>query len=386
MEHAYKGLPLFAGGYRIFFFAAAVWAIVALVFWLFYLAGFIANVDADMLQWHAHELVFGYGGAVVAGFALTAIPNWTGRPSISGWLLGALFLPWLVARIASLLMLAGYANVAIPALVEAVFFTGFLGLATREVIAAKNTRNYKVIAFFGLLVTAAIVANLERTGVLDIVVAGWRGGLAALILLVSVIGGRIIPAFTGNWMRLQHMAKLPVPFSGFDAVCILVTIAALGLFVGDYDGTIMGVIAALAAGINLIRMVRWRGWKTLKSPIVAVLHISYLWIVVGFLLLALAAYGVVAQTAALHAWTIGGVGGMTLAVMSRASLGHAGLPLENSAALTSIYLAINLAAVTRVSAGIWFNWSTALIELSGLLWSIAFLLFVVRFAPIYFKR
>ncbi len=386
MKHAYNGPPLLAGGYRIFFFAAALWAVVALVFWLFYLTGYASNFDTDMLQWHAHELVFGYGGAVVAGFALTAIPNWTGRAPVSGALLGALFLPWLVARIASLAVLAGYVDIATAALAETVFFIFFLGLATREVVAAQNARNYKIIVFFGLLVIAAAAGNLERAGVLDMGVAGWRAGLAALILLVCVIGGRIIPAFTGNWMRLQQMEKLPVPFGKFDAVCILITAAALGLFVDERDGTVMGGVAALAAGLNLMRMLRWRGWKTFSSPIVAVLHAPYLWVVVGFLLLALSAYGVVAQTAALHAWTIGGIGGMTLAVMSRASLGHAGLPLQDSPALSSIYLAINLAAAARVSAGIWLNWSPSLIELSGLLWCVAFLLFLVRFAPIYFRR
>lgn len=380
------GPAILAGGYRIFFSAAAVWAVTALTVWLLYLTGFLGGIDADMLAWHAHELVFGYGGAVVAGFALTAIPNWTGRKPVSGTPLGMLFLIWLLARMTSLAMLAGYIGATIPALAESIFFISFFGLAAREVLAAHNARNYKIIAIFGFLLATAIGANLQRMGVSDIAISGWRPGLGVLILLICIIGGRIIPAFTGNWMRQQHMEKMPVPFNKFDAATILATAAALGLFVVEYSGKELPVFAALAAVLNLTRLVRWRGWKTTSSPIVLMLHVSYLWIPLGFLMLALAGFGLVAETSALHAWTVGGIGGMTLAVMTRASLGHAGMPLDDSVLLTSIYLGITLSALVRVSAGIWPDTFQIMIQASGLLWCAAFLLFLWRFAPIHFAK
>lgn len=386
MESIYKGPAILAGGYRVFFFAAAVWAVTALAVWLLYLAGFSGAIDADMLAWHAHELVFGYGGAVITGFALTAIPNWTGRKPVAGMLLGMLFLVWFFARMASLAMLAGHIGVTIPALAESMFFILFFCLSAREVVAAHNVRNFKIIAIFSFLLAAAISANLQRMGLLDIAISGWRAGLGVLILLISIIGGRIIPAFTGNWMRRQQMDKMPVSFSKFDAATILVTAAALGLFMVEYSGESLPVVTALAAGLNLIRLLRWRGWKTISSPIVLMLHVSYLWIPAGFLMLALAHLGLLAETAALHAWTVGGIGGMTLAVMTRASLGHAGLPLEDSVLLTSIYLSVTLSALVRVSAGIWPDTPQMMIQASGLLWCAAFLLFLWRFTPIHFAK
>lgn len=386
----YKGPAILAGGYRAFFFFAALWAFVSLIVWVGSMAGVggLDAVDVDMLQWHGHALIFGYGGAVIAGFALTAIPNWTGRPPVRGMLLLALVLPWLVARSAELMSLVGYDVDVIRVFGEMLFFVVFVGVAAREVIAGKNWRNIKVVVFFSAFMAAALLANLDRLEVIELPFAGWFLGLAIILTLISVIGGRIIPAFTGNWMQKEGLNPKPTMFNRFDVLVILVTIAALVFLIGNWSELMTGITAAVAGCLHLMRLARWRGWQTLKSPIVVVLHVSYLWVPVGFALVSLAAFGLGGMEimSAIHAWTVGAIGSTTLAVMTRASLGHAGLPLQDSGLLTSIYAAINLAALCRVVAiygGADFG---LFINVAGLLWCGAFGLFLLAFTPVYFRK
>jgi len=385
---AYSGPALFAGAYRVFFFGAALWAVTALFVWLVYLMGFASGVGAngDMLQWHAHELVFGYGCAVVVGFALTAIPNWTGRLPVRGLELALLALLWGAARIGALLLLLGYEAELVRAIAEIMFFLLFIVIAAREVIGGRNWRNLKIIGLFALLGTAVIAANLERLGRVELPMPSWQLGLAMLLLLICVVGGRVIPAFTGNWLRMQGHKKGPVMFGKFDGLAIVAAVGVLGMFLLGVSGPYFSAAALAASILHFARLSRWRGWQTLGSPIVAVLHFSYFWVPTGFFLLALAGVGVVTETAALHAWTVGGVGSTTLAVMTRASLGHAGLPLTDSPVLTSIYAAINGAAFLRVSAEVWHDQHDILVNISGVLWCVAFTLFLVRFSRLYFTR
>ncbi len=390
MIEPYRGPAILAGGYRVFFFLAALWAFVSLVLWVGYMAGVggLNAVGVDMLQWHGHALIYGYGGAVIAGFALTAIPNWTGRPPVRGMLLLALVLPWLAARVAELMSLTGYEAETARFIGEMLFFFLFVGVAAREVIAGKNWRNIKVVVFFSAFMIAALLANLDRLEIIALPFAGWILGLAIILTLISVIGGRIIPAFTGNWMQKEGLSPKPTMFNRFDVFVILVTIVALVFLIGNWSGMMAGITAAVAGCLHLIRLARWRGWQTLKSPIVVVLHVSYLWVPVGFALVSLAAFGVGGMEimSAIHAWTVGAIGSTTLAVMTRASLGHAGLPLQDSALLTSIYLAINLAALCRVIAiygGADFG---TFINVAGLLWCVAFGVFIIKFSPIYLRK
>ena len=186
---AYAGPAILAGSFRVFFFFASLWAIASLVFWLLYISSMAGDLGAmqNMLAWHAHELVYGYGGAVVAGFAFTAIPNWTGRTPVRGFELGLLFAPWLLARLAAISLLFGAEVEGQRAVAEIAFFSLFLLFAAREVIAGKNWRNMKIIVFFAALVTAAVFANLERLGVVELVLPGWQAGLFILLLLICVI-------------------------------------------------------------------------------------------------------------------------------------------------------------------------------------------------------
>ncbi len=386
MSEPYKGFAVFSSAYRIFFFSAACWAFLSLILWVLYLSGQL-DVGADALSWHAHELIYGYGGAVVAGFAFTAIPNWTGRVPVRGFELMLMFIFWFGARIGAVAELNDFGTGLHRAGFEAAFFLLFVALAAREVTAGKNWRNMKIIVFFSLFALSVITTNLDRLDMIMLPFSGWLTGLGVLLLLISVIGGRIIPAFTKNWMMKQgEQGKMPIMFGKFDAATILLTLFVFVLFITGMDGNALAAISAIAALLHFVRLLRWRGTGTGSSPIVAVLHISYLWVPVGFILLAISAVGFVDQTTALHAWTIGGIGSTTLAVMSRASLGHAGLPLLDSKLLTLLYASINLAAVARILAGFLPDNYDALIHASAGFWCAAFALFIIRFAPIHFAK
>jgi len=384
----YSGPAILSGSFKVFFLSAALWAVAALVFWLMYIASIGGDLGAqqNMLMWHAHELIYGYGGAVVAGFAFTAIPNWTGRTPLRGFELGLLYTPWLITRITATMLLFGYDLEGQRAIAEMAFYGLFVLFAMREIIAGKNWRNLKIIVVFSALLAAAFAANLQRLGSLEYALPGWQAGLVVILLLICIIGGRIIPAFTRNWMKREGIKAEPTMFNKFDAGAILAALVTLVAYSAGLSGLVLVALAGLTALLHFARLYRWKGWLTIKSPIVMVLHMSYLWIPLGFLLLALSETGIISDITALHAWTVGGIGSTTLAVMTRASLGHSGQPLIDGWALTSIYIAVNVAAFSRVLASIWFDQYEALLSLSGILWCMAFLLFVAKFAPNFFRR
>ena len=384
----YTGPAILAGGYRVFFVGAALWAVASLTLWLLYISSLGGDLGANqnMLAWHAHELVYGYGGAVVAGFALTAIPNWTGRKPVRGMELGLLFVLWLTARTTAVMLLYGMDTEHPRAVAEIAFYGLFILLAAREIISGKNWRNLKIVAVFSLLGAAALAANMQRLGTFSGALSGWETGLSVLLLLICIIGGRIIPAFTANWMRAEGMEKLPIMFGRFDAVAIFAAAGVLLAYLLGGGGPTFTAAAALAAGLHYMRLYRWRGLETVRSPIVAVLHISYFWVPTGFLLMALAEAGFISDIAALHAFAVGGIGSTTLAIMTRASLGHAGLPLQDSRLLTGIYAAINMAAVTRIIATLWFEQYENFLSVSGVLWAAAYLLFAYKFVPLAFRK
>ncbi|MCK0069005.1 NnrS family protein [Kordiimonas laminariae] len=392
MTVLYNGPAIFAGSFRVFFFSAALWAIVSLGLWIIYLAAGV-ELAGDVISWHAHELIYGYGGAVVAGFAFTAIPNWIGRTPVRGGTLALMFGLWFIARLSAAALLFDIQAMNVASVSEILFFAMFVGLAAREVIAGGNKRNFKIIAVFVLFFLSALVANLNRLELLEVPFLPWQTGLAILLLLICIIGGRIIPAFTANWLKKKLVEdgitnmddQLPIMFNKFDVVVILFTVLTFVLFIAGYSGyTLFVSVAAMV--LHVIRLMRWKGMKTFSSPIVLVLHISYLWVPIGFALLALSGMDLIDETTALHAWTIGAMGSTTLAVMTRATLGHANLPLTDSAVLTAIYTAVNLAAALRIMAAFMYDHYDMLIRASGGMWLLAFGLFVLKFGPIHFAK
>lgn len=378
-------IPLLGYGFRPFFLGAALWAAAAMIVWALAIAtGLEPAGGYGALSWHVHELLFGYVAAVVAGFLLTAVPNWTGRPPVRGGLLLVLVGTWLAGRLA--LLSSGPLGLPVAAAVESLFPVLLTTVVAREIMAAGNRRNLKVVALVGGLALLDILFHIEviGTGAADIAL---RGGIAVVIGLIMLIGGRIVPAFTRNWLLARGATALPAPFDRLEAVAVAVSGAALLAWVLAPDALVTAAALVVAGVAQALRLARWRGPATWREPLLLVLHAGYAFIPLGFLLVGASLLGdAVVPTAALHAWTAGAIGVMTLAVMTRASLGHCGRALTASVPTRAIFLAILAAALLRVLAAVAPGASDLLVELSSIAWTFAFLGFVAAYGPMLLRR
>lgn len=380
---SYQGPALFSFGFRPFFLLGAVVAASLVPVWLY---SFIHGGDllggADPLRWHIHEMLFGYLSAVITGFLLTAIPNWTGRLPIAGTPLFALVLLWCAGRAAPF-FLPGPISVA---LIDALFLPCVAVIAFREVLAGKNWRNLPVCLMVSLLALANIAFHLEALSVWtgDYAV---RAGIALIVMLNALIGGRIVPSFTTNWLIKSDRAERPVAFNSFDKALLLFTAVVLALWVARPEASWVGVSLAVAALAHFLRLVRWKGWATSSSAIVVVLHLAYLWLPIGLALLAFVGLssGMVPLSPGLHALTVGLMGLMPLAVMTRASLGHTGRTLKVGITGGIMYAMIFFAAVLRVFAAFMPEAYSWLISISGLLWCLGFTVFILQYGPMLLK-
>jgi uncharacterized protein involved in response to NO len=376
----YQGWPVLAAGFRAFFLLASIQAALAMMAWLpaFYGELKLSTAFAPR-DWHVHEMLYGYLPAVVTGFLFTAIPNWTGRLPLRGAPLLALVMVWIAGRLCVTLSAATTWWVAL--LVDASFMALVASAAAREIIAGRNWRNLMVVMLIAFLLAGNIAFHLEAHvyGQADISI---RIGIAVVVLLISLIGGRIIPSFTRNWLVRENPGRLPVPFGRFDVIVVIAGAVALCGWIIAPDRELTGVALALAGLLHLVRLSRWAGDRTFRERLLVILHIGYLFVPLGFLLSAAAAFGWVLPSAGIHAWMAGGAGVMTLAVMTRASLGHTGQPLTASPATQTIYGAIVVAAVSRVCAVIHPAYSEALLHVAALAWVIAFLGFALVYGPL----
>ncbi|MXO75218.1 short-chain dehydrogenase [Altererythrobacter aerius] len=369
------------GGFRPFFLGGATWAIVALALWLAALVGAIAlPTTFDPLAWHRHEMLFGFVGAVIAGFLLTAIPNWTGRLPIAGGPLLALALLWAAARAAVLFSAVFGAGVA--ALLDVGFYLVFAALAAREVVAGGN-RNLPVVGVVALFALANAADHAVAAGMIADDGLGWRAGLALVVMLISIVGGRIVPSFTRNWLTRQGVREgLPDQPGQFDRFTLMITAAALLSWVAAPDGLGVGAALAVAAAMQALRLARWKGVRTLRDPLVAVLHVGYAWVPAGLALLSASVIEpAIPRTAAIHALTAGAMVTMILAVMTRATLGHTGRALRAGPATTALYALITLAALIRIAVPFDLVDYTRGLEISGLAWTAAFALFLAVYGP-----
>lgn len=381
---SYQGPPLFSWGFRPFFVLSAIWAAVAVPIWLavFFHGGRIGGVDG--LQWHIHEMLFGYVGGVVAGFLLTAVPNWTGRLPVTGGPLIGLVVLWLAGRVSG--FLPGSMNAAAP-LLDGAFLVVFAGVVWREVLAANNRRNLPVAAMVTVLAAANLLFHARGLWP-DAVALSERAAIAALTSLIVLIGGRIVPSFTQNWTLARGIAARPAPFGRLDKATMAVTVTALLIWVLDPWSPLAGPPLLLAGLLNLIRLARWRGWLAWRESMVWSLHAGYVWAPVGLLLLGGAALwpAAVPFSAGVHALTAGAMGVMTLAVMTRASRGHTGRPRAADAATTAIYGLVFLAATARVAAPFLVDVTSILLMLSAGLWVLAFLGFAAGYGPMLLRK
>jgi len=379
----FDGPALFRQGFRPFFLAAGLWAFLALALWLSTLAGALTVPTAfSPVAWHAHELIFGFAVASIAGFLLTAIPNWTGRMPLQGLRLAALFGLWIVGRIA--MATSALIGPVLAAVLDLSFLVALLAVVVREIVAGRNLRNLPMPMALAVLILANLLTHMEATAYAMTGAIGQRLGIATVILLISLIGGRIIPSFTRNWMMKRDETRLPVEFSPFDRFCLILTVAALGAWVAGVKGPVLGVLAIVAGALGFIRLARWRGHRTLYEPLVWSLHAGFLWVPVGLSLLGVGVFfpTLIPSPAGVHALTAGAIGSMTLAVMTRATLGHTGRTLSADSWTTVIYGLVAVGAILRVAAPLVPHGYLLLLWGSGSLWAAAFGLFAIRYGSI----
>jgi uncharacterized protein involved in response to NO len=372
----FDGHPVLSAGFRPFFLVASAWSALIVPIWIWFYSGHGVGVS---MSWHAHEMVFGYSAGIVGGFLLTAVPNWTGRLPVTGMPLLALFSLWNFGRVA--MVVPAWSGLA-TAVVDCAFLVAFALLVWREILTGRNWRNLPVAIMLTLLAVCNIVYH---TGAAELSI---RLALAIILTLICLIGGRIIPSFTTNWLKKQKLSVLPVAFNKLDLFIVILTATSLALWATDQLHFVAGCLLCAAGTLNFVRLIRWRGVSTGSEPLVWILHIGYAWLAVGLLLLGMATLHSqsgsgpdVPQQSGLHALTAGAIGVMTLAVMTRASLGHTGRPLLADRGTTILYLTVNCAAAVRVLAGFAPQFYLAGLVVSSLLWACAFGGFCILYGP-----
>jgi len=383
-RRSYAGPAFFSYGFRPFFFGGAVWAALTILMWIPMHAGAWQWPSAVApLDWHIHEMLYGYVPAIVAGFLLTAIPNWTGRLPVCGAPLAALFALWIAGRIA-MLATAGI-GLPVAALVDASFLVVLFGVAAREVIAGKNWRNLRVLGVVAVLALGNIAFHVEtiRSGAADY---GIRLGIAAVILLISLVGGRIVPSFTNNWLVRENPGRLPVPFGRYDMATLAISALALACWIVAPFSAVSGAFLIATGLLHIVRLARWAGDRTWRDRLVLVLHVAYAFVPAGFLLIGVAIVwpDIAPASAGIHAWTAGAIGMMTMAVMTRASLGHTRQPLVASPVTQAIYLCLFAAAIMRIAAAL--TGSIGLLHSSGSLWVLGFAGFAASYGPLLIRK
>jgi uncharacterized protein involved in response to NO len=373
----YAGPALFSYGFRVFFLSAAVWAAAGIVLWLPVYLGWLPFTTAfGALDWHIHEMIFGYAAATIAGFLLTAIPNWTGRLPVNGLPLAVLAAIWLAGRIAML------ASSSLGAVATAVIDISFLAtlafVCAREIVAGKNWRNLRVLGVVAVLIASNIFFHAEvgLTGSADY---SARLALATVIFLIGLIGGRIVPSFTNNWLARHNPGRMPAPFSRYDGATLAVSVLSLVAWVAAPAEAGTGVAMLIAGAMQTVRLVRWVGYRAVADRLVLVLHVAYAFVPLGFVLTGLSVLTALPASAGIHAWGAGAIGLMTLAVMTRASLGHTGHALIAGPATQTIYAMVFAGAILRVGAALTGN--MPVLEVAGVFWIAGFALFAVSYGP-----
>lgn len=377
---SWQGPALLSYGYRPFFLFASIWAVFSIIAWVMTFTGHeTLDIAIDPFSWHAHSFLFGYLWAVIAGFLMTAVPNWTGRLPIVGWPLATLVALWLIGRIA--MTFSYYLPSGVTIACDLLFPLAFTFAIGREIIMGKNWRNLKILILLVMLFCANCLFDGEAFAQVYAADSyGARWALAIAVFLIAIIGGRIIPSFTRNWMVKQSITNLPVPHDKIDQAIMIVTAISLVFWVIWPDAIFTAIIGGICGLANLYRLIRWHGWLTKKEPLVWVLHLGFLFIPLGFIALTLSTFDILhgGRAPVQHLWMAGGIGLMTIAVMTRASLGHAGRPLTVSWPVVLVYCGLFCSVILRVIAGIADN-DLTMLNISGTLWILAFFGFVVLY-------
>ncbi len=357
---------------------AGLFAVGGMAFWLFSFAGSVsAGGYLTGVFWHGHEMVYGFAVAVMSGFLLTAVRNWTGLPTPTGIALGALALLWVLARV---LILTGPETLA--ALADILFIPALLVAVAIPIIRSRNKRNYKILLLLLLLSIAHVVYHMAFLGSFP----SWLNRTSIIValelfaILYALIAGRVIPAFTRNAIPGSSPSGAPwVEVLAFGSLMALTatTVARDWTFVPPMLPAVVLLVASVA---HLLRLAMWQPWVTLSNPLLWMLPVAYSWMPVALLLRALAELSVVAPAIWVHALATGAVASMMMAMMMRSTLGHTGRPLVASGTDIAAFLVLQLAAILRVVAGFIVD-SQMLVMASGVLWILAFVVFLLRYVP-----
>jgi len=377
----YDGHALFSYGFRPFFLFGALYAALSILLWLpAYFGELTIATHFAPVDWHVHELLFGFLPAIITGFLFTAVPNWTGRMPLQGKMLILLVVLWANGRVA--VALSAIIGWQIAMLIDGAFLVSITLVIAREIIAGRNYRNFKVLIPLTLLAIANLLFHLEAASGQETSLSR-RVAFAAIVMLIVIIGGRIVPSFTRNWLARQKPGALPAPFGIFDKVSIAATATALAAWVALPQHAATGSLLILSGILQVIRLVRWQGHRTWRDPLVWILHVSYGLLSAGLLVLGLSVLwpDVVRPAAALHLIAIGAVGGMTLSVMVRASRGHTGQALQAGNGGKLCFAAILVAAAARVAAEYLPSYYVLWLHIAAIGWITAYLGFAATFAP-----
>lgn len=369
------GMPFLRLGFRPFYLGAALFGVAAMLLWYGIFLGQLApRPGLAPVPWHAHEMLFGFAVAVIVGFLLTAGKAWTGLPTPRGAALGALFALWAAARVAA--VAAPYPvffvlDVALLPLVSAVFI--------RVLVRAGNKRNLKIGAVLALLAVANLVFHLAASGAIAVdPVRPLYAALALIVVLESIMGGRVIPNFTMNATPGLKLPSAPRR----DAVAIVLTVLGLACWIFHGPLAVAAVLLALAAVLHAVRWLSWTPWVTLTRPILWILHLSYAWIPIGLALLAASQMGWLPVSAGVHALAVGATGGLIIGMLTRTARGHTGRPLKVTPIETLAYAMVLVAAVIRVAVPIgWPSLYAGALLAAGGLWIAAFAIYLVKYAP-----
>ena len=370
-----RGFALWNLGFRPFYLLASIFAALSIVLWIAEYGGYLPGGYLRDPVWHAHEMLFGFVVAVVTGFLFTAGRNWTGQPTPTGWLLAAYAALWLAGRVSALApfpVAAAVLNAAFPLAVAA-------GLAV-PLVRSGNRRNYFFVALLSLLGAVALAVHAARLGLFPWPPrASLQVALDIVLLIIAVMAGRVVPMFTNNGVPGAGAERRP----WIEKAALGGVLALVGADVLQIGGPGLAVLALLVAVVHAARLALWHPLRTTRVPLVWILHASYAWIVVHLVLRALAAWGYVAQPFAVHALTIGAIGGITIGMMTRTARGHSGLPLVADRFEVASYALILAAALVRVAGGIAFpDFLRATVIASGLCWSGGFAIYAIRYWPV----
>jgi uncharacterized protein involved in response to NO len=381
-----RGFALFSYGFRPFFLLAGAYALIMIPWWMFgYAQGSLSFSGLPPMYWHAHEMIYGFVMAAIAGFLLTAVPSWTGERGFAGKPLMAVAALWLAGRIA--MSMAGEWPFWVLALAELALVPSLIALLAPPILRTRN-RNLPLLAVLLVLwiIDVAFLAAIARTDA-TLAAGSMRLAIDFVLVLITVIAGRIVPAFTANALRRRGegprvVTRLPLEFT---VIGLMVAVAVADVFVPD--GIASGVLAALAAIAHIWRLSGWRSFRTRGEPVLWIMHVAYAWMPLGLALKAISILGDAGWASKWqHALTTGVIATMILAVMTRTALGHTGRPLVVSRAIAVAYLLLTFTAVLRTFGVALFPAHYLLtLKVAAMTWSTCFVIFVVVYAPVLWR-